>query len=54
MRADAPQGDRTVQGPTVEGAHDANAAATDAGTTTYIGTIERLEGSGTIVGKAMN
>ena len=38
----------------VEGAHDANADATDAGTTTYIGTIERLEGSGTIVGKAMN
>ncbi len=38
----------------IEGAHDANADATDAGTTTYIGTIERLEGSGTIVGKAMN
>lgn len=38
----------------VEGAHDQNAAATDAGTTTYIGTIERLEGSGTIVGKSMN
>ena len=38
----------------IEGAHDENADATDAGTTTYIGTIERLEGSGTIVGKAMN
>ena len=38
----------------IEGAHDANADATNSTTTaTYIGTIERLEGSGTIVGKAL-
>ena len=38
----------------IEGAHDANADATNSATTaTYIGTIERLEGSATIVGKAL-
>ena len=38
----------------IEGAHDSNADATNSTTTaTYIGTIERLEGSGTIVGKAL-
>ena len=38
----------------IEGAHDANADATNSTTTaTYIGTIERLERSGTIVGKAL-
>ena len=38
----------------IEGAHDANADATNSTTTaTYIGTIERLEGSATIVGKAL-
>ena len=38
----------------IEGAHDANADATNSTTTaTYIGTIERLEGSGTIIGKAL-
>ena len=38
----------------IEGAHDANADATNSTTTaTYIGTIERLEGTATIVGKAL-
>ena len=38
----------------IEGAHDQNADATNATTTaTYIGTIERLEGTATIVGKAL-
>ena len=37
----------------VEGAFDAGANATDAGTTLYISTIERLEGESDIVGKAL-
>ena len=48
-----PSGESGTGTIVLEGAHDAAAAATDDGTTTYIGTIERFEGSATIVGSAL-
>ena len=46
-------GERGTGTIVLEGAHDAAADASDAGTTTYIGTIERHEGAATIVGSAL-